>query len=73
MDEKQFYDEFGMRLTILRKRCNLTQSDIAKHLGITYQQYARYEKGTGRLPVDRLYSLRHFLNIPYAQFFDECN
>jgi len=46
----------GKELRFLRKQMNLTQSDLAKLLGLISQQVARWEKGECEIsgPADRL-------------------
>ena len=39
------------RLQWIRDCKNITQKEIANHLGIKQQQYARYEKGVNIMPV----------------------
>ena len=39
------------RIREFRTKNNITQTQIAKKLGITQQQYFKYEKGTNELPI----------------------
>jgi transcriptional regulator with XRE-family HTH domain len=45
------------RLKDLREDHDLSQSDIAKKLHITQQQYSLYETGIRSLPIEFLYEL----------------
>ena len=36
----------------IRKSCNMTQEKIAKLIGITQQQYSRYETNTNKIPLE---------------------
>lgn len=51
------------RLRDLREDNDLTQNDIAKHLGMFAQQYARYESGEREIPVHHLIKLSKFYNV----------
>ena len=50
------------RLQQIRDCKNISQKELAEHLGIKQQQYARYEKGVNVMPVIYL--------GPICQFFD---
>ncbi len=54
---------YAERLRGLREDRNLTQSDIAKILGTTYQYYSTYEAGKRELPFTRAIKLATFYNV----------
>ena len=41
-----------MNLKKIRKSCGLTQTELAKKLGVTQQQYSRYEVGTNKITLE---------------------
>ena len=41
-----------IKLKEIRKSCNMTQEKIAKLIGITQQQYSRYETNTNKIPLE---------------------
>lgn len=47
----------GARIKERRLLLGLTLEDLAKTLGLTYQQVQKYEKGTNRVAVSRLYDI----------------
>lgn len=49
----------------------LSQADVAKGIGITFQQVQKYEKGINSLNSSRLYNLGEFLNVPVYYFFEQ--
>ena len=50
-----------------------TQKDIAKDVGITYQQLQKYELGRNRISASRLYALSCILRVPITYFFEHLN
>lgn len=48
----------------------MSQSDLAKSLGITFQQVQKYERGSNRVSVGKLYRLAEILDVPLTFFFD---
>ncbi len=51
------------RLQWIRDCKNISQKELAEHLGIKQQQYARYEKGVNVMPVIYLGPICQFLDI----------
>ena len=54
---------YSERLRALREDNDLTQADIAKVLGTTYQYYSNYENGKRELPFSRAIILAKFYNV----------
>ncbi|KQP21833.1 hypothetical protein ASF27_14750 [Methylobacterium sp. Leaf102] len=59
------------RIVALRKSRGLSQSALARTLGVTFQQVQKYENGTNRITADRLAKLGTLFEIPVSAFFDE--
>lgn len=55
--------EIGKRLRQARVRLDLTQADLAKAAGLSFQQIQKYEKGDNRIAVSTLARLRPVLGI----------
>ena len=51
------------RLRDLREDSDLTQTDIAKMLGIQQTVYSRYERGFQTIPLEHLMTLANFYNV----------
>lgn len=51
------------RLKLLREAKKHTQSEIAKLLNTTQQQYSMYENGLRQLPTELLIALADFYNV----------
>ena len=60
----------GKRLRIARITRNLSQHDLAKTVGITFQQIQKYEKGLNRISASRLYKFIKILGVTFEFFFD---
>ena len=66
LPEGPFYRELGRNLRVARSAAGKSQSEVAEHLDVTFQQVQKYENGTNRIPVDRLVSLAAYLEVPLA-------
>ena len=51
------------RLQWVRDCKNITQKEIAEHLDIKQQQYARYEKGINIMPITYLPQICEYLDV----------
>jgi transcriptional regulator with XRE-family HTH domain len=60
----------GARLRMRRLMLDKTQDEIAKALGLTFQQIQKYEKGSNRISASRLQHLCMLLKVPVSFFFD---
>ena len=65
-----FYRDLGRNVRIARSAAGKSQSEVAEFLEVTFQQVQKYEKGTNRIPLDRLVSLARFLEVPPITFID---
>lgn len=54
------YEEFGRNLATARTALGLSQSDIAKSLGMTQSTYAGYETGTRKIPLSVIIQLANY-------------
>jgi transcriptional regulator with XRE-family HTH domain len=60
----------GARLRMRRLMLNMTQSEVADALGLTFQQLQKYEKGSNRVSASKLQLLCSILKVPVSFFFD---
>ena len=67
--EGKFYRDLGHNIRLTRSAAGKTQTEIADHLDITFQQVQKYENGTNRIPVDRIVKLAAYLDVPISHFF----
>lgn len=59
----------GQQIRILRIQSNLSQSDLAKGLGVSFPQLQKYETGGNRVSASRLYKMAACLQVPVGRFF----
>jgi len=60
----------GSQLKSLRKSTRLSQTDLAKKVGVTFQQIQKYERGTNRIGASRLWDFCKVLDVAPGHFFD---
>jgi transcriptional regulator with XRE-family HTH domain len=63
--------EIGQLIRAQRLARGMSQSELADHLGLTFQQIQKYEKGTNRVGAGRLDKIAEFLNVPITFFYGE--
>ena len=51
---RQFNISVGQKIKKRRLELKKTQSWLAKKIGVTFQQIQKYEKGTNKVPIDKL-------------------
>jgi transcriptional regulator with XRE-family HTH domain len=61
--------EVGQRIRVQRLQSGLSQTSLAEHLGVTFQQVQKYEKGVNRVGASRLTKIANVLGIPVSAFF----
>ena len=60
----------GLRLRSRRLALQMTQTDLADALGVTFQQVQKYEKGSNRISASTLKEMAETLKVPVAYFFE---
>ncbi|WP_299566467.1 helix-turn-helix transcriptional regulator [uncultured Sulfitobacter sp.] len=60
----------GRRLKQIRTLRRLSQTDVANHLGLSFQQIQKYEIGSNRIAASRLFELAQIFDVSPAYFFD---
>jgi transcriptional regulator with XRE-family HTH domain len=55
--------EIGGRLRLARRARGMTQSDLARSLGVTFQQVQKYERGTNRVSSSALLLMSKALEV----------
>jgi len=63
----------GARIRERRVMMGLSQQQLAKMIGVTYQQAHKYERGLNRISAGRIFEIGQVLNVPVSWFFDGLN
>ncbi|WP_082476967.1 helix-turn-helix transcriptional regulator [Rhizobium sp. Leaf371] len=63
--------EVGSRVRVRRKILEMSQTQLAESLGVTFQQVQKYEKGSNRIGASRLQNMAEILSVPISYFFGE--
>jgi transcriptional regulator with XRE-family HTH domain len=59
----------GRRLRMRRRLLDMSQQDLARVCGVTFQQIQKYEAAVCRMPVATLWRLAHALEVDVSYFF----
>jgi transcriptional regulator with XRE-family HTH domain len=62
--------QIGESIRAHRLIVGMTQGDLARKLGVSFQQIQKYERGTNRVGAGRLPQIAKIFNIPIATLFD---
>ena len=63
----------GRQLKQIRTLRRLSQTDVARRLGLSFQQIQKYEIGSNRIAASRLFELANILDVPTSFFFEGLN
>jgi transcriptional regulator with XRE-family HTH domain len=61
----------GSRIRRYRKGRKMSQAQLGKKLGVTFQQVQKYENGKNRVGASRLQMISTALDVPVGQFFTD--
>ena len=68
--ELRINKDIGKKIKYLRRIKDLSQTDLAKHLDITFQQLQKYESGKNKVSIASLIKITEILQININVFFD---
>lgn len=60
----------GKRIRMRRALLGMSQTVLAKRIGVTFQQVQKYEKGSNRVSASRLQRIADILDVPASFFFE---
>lgn len=60
----------GKRIETRRKLLKMTQKELSKKIGVTFQQLQKYEQGFNRVSASRLWLISQALGTDINFFFD---
>lgn len=61
----------GNKIKEIRKSKKISQSKLGEIIGITFQQVQKYENGTNRISISRLYDIAQALNIQIEKLISQ--
>ncbi len=61
--------KIGKLIRVHRIARRMSQEELGKHLGITFQQVQKYEKGVNKVSAGRLLKIATFLKVPVVTFY----
>jgi transcriptional regulator with XRE-family HTH domain len=68
--ENAIESHVAARIRLRRGLLGMSQSDLARALGLTFQQVQKYERGSNRVSVGKLVRMAEILDVPLTFFFD---
>ena len=68
---KELDRQIGDRVRLARAVKRMTQETLGEHLGVTFQQVQKYEKGTNRISASTLFQIAKVLEVDIPFFFGE--
>jgi transcriptional regulator with XRE-family HTH domain len=63
----------GARIRMQRMVRGLSQTELGKAVGVTFQQVQKYEKGVNRVGASRLQQIANVLKVKPDFFFEEAS
>ena len=60
----------GKRIRQRRWMLGMTQQELAKEVGVRFQQVQKYETGKNRISASRLWEVSRVLGVPISYFFE---
>ena len=59
------------RVRLRRSALGITQTAMARQIGVTYQQFQKCEKGANRISSGRLWRIAEILRVTISYFFED--
>ncbi|HLH92104.1 MAG TPA: helix-turn-helix transcriptional regulator [Xanthobacteraceae bacterium] len=60
----------GQNIRIARLQKNMSQTELGRHLSVSFQQIQKYEKGTNRVGASRMTQIATALGVSIPVLFD---
>jgi len=60
----------GAKIRVFRTYLGMSQTDLARKIGVAFQQVQKYEKGTNRVGASRLSRIAAVLRISIGELFE---
>ncbi len=59
----------GRQIAMVRVQSDVSQAQLARAIGISFQQLQKYENGRNRVSASMLYEIAKALKVPVGRFF----
>jgi transcriptional regulator with XRE-family HTH domain len=63
----------GNRLRLRRTALGVSQEDLGRRLGLTFQQIQKFESGSNRISASYLFEIANALQVPVSYFFEDAD
>lgn len=63
----------GRKVKLFRQQRQLTQTELAMAIGVSFQQIQKYERGVSRVSASRLLELARVLDVDIRWFFSSAS
>ncbi len=63
-------EHVGNRVRLRRVELGMSQQELSRLIGITFQQLQKNERGVNRLSASRMYEAARVLDVPVGYFFE---
>jgi transcriptional regulator with XRE-family HTH domain len=63
--------EIGQRLRMLRLQAGWSQERLSEHIGVSPQQFQKYEAGKNMMNTDKLQLVAQALSVPVQALFND--
>lgn len=67
----EFDKQIGKKILKLRLAMGLSRDDVAKDVGVTHQQFTKYESGMNRISVGRFLKIAKALKTDPSYFYSD--
>jgi transcriptional regulator with XRE-family HTH domain len=61
----------GARVRLRRTLLGLSQTELGRAIGLTFQQVQKYERGSNRISASMLHRIAGVLDVPISFLFDD--
>ena len=60
----------GRQIAIVRVQSDISQAQLARSIGVSFQQFQKYENARNRVSASMLYEIATSLGVPVSRFFE---
>lgn len=60
----------GQRVQTMRRSLKISRAELARGIGLSFQQVQKYERGANRISASKLFQIAELLETPVGYFFE---